>query len=362
MNKFPQQIALKLAQYSCFKLLFFILIIGCLWQCQNDAKPKPNVSDIEVEVEIKRFEQDLFALDTNQEMSFANQIKELEQAYPDFFVVFKELIAERTELDTSIVSRFYKFVTFESVRRLHDTTQIIFPDLTAFEQELETAFQYYKHYFPDQPIPEVVSYISEFSTGVFTYGDNVLGIGLDFFLGEGFPYDPRIFPAYLQTTMNKEHLAAKAIEAISANLAGEVHGDELLDYMIANGKTLYVKSLLLPDTDESILMEWTPAQTEWMNDLENQRILWTEINKRSLLFSARKTEFDKLIGPSPMGTTWMPPESPGKAGNWIGWQIVKAFMKNNPEVSVQELITTKDAQKILNESRYRPPRLKLSVE
>jgi hypothetical protein len=75
-----------------------------------------------------------------------------------------------------------------------------------------------------------------------------------------------------------------------------------------------------------------------------------------LLYSTRRTEFDKLIGASPMGATWMPPESPGKTANWLGWQIVKAFMKQHPEMSVQQLIAIDDPQIILDEANYRPPR------
>ena len=31
-------------------------------------------------------------------------------------------------------------------------------------------------------------------------------------------------------------------------------------------------------------------------------------------------------------------ECPGRIGQWLGWKIVNAYMKNNPEVTLQELM------------------------
>jgi hypothetical protein len=52
----------------------------------------------------------------------------------------------------------------------------------------------------------------------------------------------------------------------------------------------------------------------------------------------------------------MPPESPGNTGSWLGWQIIRTYMKKHPEVTLKDLIQLKDAQKILDDSGYRPPR------
>ena len=50
----------------------------------------------------------------------------------------------------------------------------------------------------------------------------------------------------------------------------------------------------------------------------------------------------------------MPSNSPGKVGAWLGWQIVKAYMKENPNTTLKELIAIKDGQKILTGSKYKP--------
>ncbi len=344
----------ELTYYIVATLLLFCSLL--LLQCQSD-KNIPDISDIQVEVKVRRFEQDLFNLDTaSQEIPFEAQVEQLRANYPDFFVVFESLISNTAVDDSLFAKQLYEFVTHRPIRKLYDTTQILYKNIEQTEQKLTEAFRYFKYYFPDRPVPEVVSYISEYTLGTFTYGDSLLGIGWDFFLGESFSYNYQDFPAYIQKTMDKEYLVAKAIEAVASNLVGERADDRLLDYMISNGKILYIKSLLLPETPDSVLMEWSSKQLDWMENNYNERELWIQIINRELLYSKHKTEFDKLIGASPMGTTWMPKTSPGKTANWIGWQIVKAYLEKNPSMTTEELLAIKDAQQILDGSKYRPER------
>jgi hypothetical protein len=50
----------------------------------------------------------------------------------------------------------------------------------------------------------------------------------------------------------------------------------------------------------------------------------------------------------------MPKESPGRTANFMGWQIVNAFMKRNPGMPIEEMLAFKDAQLFLKKSRYQP--------
>ena len=44
----------------------------------------------------------------------------------------------------------------------------------------------------------------------------------------------------------------------------------------------------------------------------------------------------------------------GRLGIWLGWRIAQSYMEHNEEVSLQELMAEPDAQKILEESYYKP--------
>lgn len=342
---------------NCAYIIALIFSSLLFWQCSAD-KNTPDITNQQVDIEIRRFEQALFALDTaNTDIPFSNQVARLEREYPNFWPVFKQLIGNTGIMEGDFSSQIYDFITHPGVRHLYDTTQAMYANIEAVEADLERAFAYHQHYFPERNVPEVVSYISEFNTGVFTYGDSLIGIGWDFFLGEEFPYDYEIFPAYLQRTMDREHLVMKAVEAVASNMVGaKDRGQRLLDFMIDNGKTLHIKSLMLPDIPAEVLLEWTPEQLAWMENDYNERELWKQILTRKLMYSTRQSEYQKLITASPSGMTWMPPESPSRAANWIGWQIVKAYLERHPETSMEDLLAIKDAQKILDGSKYRPSR------
>ncbi|RYD80660.1 MAG: gliding motility lipoprotein GldB, partial [Sphingobacteriales bacterium] len=47
-------------------------------------------------------------------------------------------------------------------------------------------------------------------------------------------------------------------------------------------------------------------------------------------------------------------ESAPKLGVWTGWQIVRKYMKENPKITLQDLMADNDAQRILNLSKYKP--------
>ena len=50
----------------------------------------------------------------------------------------------------------------------------------------------------------------------------------------------------------------------------------------------------------------------------------------------------------------MPIESPGQVAVWVGWNIVNEFMAKNQDVTISELFQIKEAQYILNQSKYKP--------
>ena len=46
--------------------------------------------------------------------------------------------------------------------------------------------------------------------------------------------------------------------------------------------------------------------------------------------------------------------SPPQIAVWTGWQVVRAYMRNNPTTTLKELMQNNNYQNILRYSRYRP--------
>ncbi|MEY3050571.1 MAG: hypothetical protein RLY31_356 [Bacteroidota bacterium] len=328
--------------------------------CQGDKnKEIPDVSGIPVSVEIRRFEQDFFALDT---LDPEPGLSRLEQSYGTFAeLFFGQILGSRDSLIAPEGHAAYVagFLKHPAVRQLHETCQLVFPDLTDITMEFTQAFRLFRHYFPEAPLSgEVVTYLSEYSVGGFLYGDNSIAVGLDFYLGSDYPYrryDPTNpnFSAYLTRTFDARHLVPKSIGLLVDDLVGPVPGQRLADHMIHNGKHLYIKSLLLPEAPDSIIFEYTQAQVEWCE--ENEANIWAYLLTEELLYETDWSRFRKLVEPSPT-SPGMPAESPGRTANWLGERIVRAYMERHPDLSVQELLLMRDAQALLDQSRYKPKR------
>jgi hypothetical protein len=47
-------------------------------------------------------------------------------------------------------------------------------------------------------------------------------------------------------------------------------------------------------------------------------------------------------------------QSPGRIGQFLGWKIVKAYMENNPDITLNQLMQETDLQMILNKSAFKP--------
>lgn len=331
-------------------VLAAMLYFGC---GSNDERNTPDVSGIKVDVKIKRFEQDLFALDTN---NIATGLSKLRQQYPGMVQLFTEnIIHDQTNPGETPEQAIRNFIAAPQMHKLYDTVQLVYGDLRWLEKDLAQMFRYYRYYFPKKPIPQVETIISEYAVDAFTYGDSLCGIGLDLFLGENYPaYNPEIFPGYIRRQFQRDYITLRLTKALAQNTFGDIPpGKKLLDMMLYNGKMLYITSCLLPETPDSMIMGYTRAQLEGCE--ANEQAVWARLLTQNLLYSSDFDEIKKLVTPSPNAPVVFQ-EAPGEVGNWLGWQIVKAYMKRFPKTTMDELLKMQDTQRFLEQAKYKPRR------
>ena len=327
----------------CRFILFFslpALFVGCA----DDLKDAP-------EVRLTRFEQDFFALDTSR---LAEELPVFVERHPLLAPLFLgELIHDRTNPEETPLEAAHLFLTEPHLHALYDTVQLVYGRADWLERDLRRMFRQYRLYFPDRPIPEVATIISEFATDVFTYGDSLCGIGLDMFLGENFRgYDPEIYPEYIRRQFRQEYIVPRLARALVQHIVGDPPaGGRLIDYMIHHGKAMYIVGKLLPRTSQQLLMGYTREQMDGC--LANERESWARLLDQNLLYSTDYRKFQKLISPSPNAPILFD-EAPGEIGIWIGWRIVQAWAKRHPDADMRQLLEQRDSQKLLRASRYQP--------
>lgn len=252
---------------------------------------------------------------------------------------------------------FYDFVKEPTYIRLLKECKSRFEDFKPYEKSFTDAIKRITYYFPEDTVSKVYTYVSTMEYGgVYVEDDKIFVVGLDMFLGSDFEgyyaLNPERFPKYRIRKMTPENLVPMSVVSYAMAKATEAKGNTFIDQAIYEGKVLAIADALLPKTHDSIIIQYITDQYQWAT--QNEKNIWTYLMDEDLIFNDDKNLMSKRFfndGPftSPLG-----PESAPRVGTFIGWQIVRSYLKNNPELTLKDLINETDHQKIFRKSKYRP--------
>lgn len=339
--------------------LLGLLFLLSLAACAPDEPPPPDVGHLMEDLNLVRFEQELMSADTND---LTATITRLDSLYPGFSEVYFRFVIPIRRGDFSPeeqVDVLKAYLRYPLSQEVYQRSQASFASLQSIQGELESAVAYFNYYLPDVPTPDtVVTFVSQFEYAGFLFGENQVALGLDMFLGPDFDYksvspSEPIFSDYLTRTYTPEHLTSKAMQLLIDDLVQEPEQGRLIDYMVYNGKKLWLLDHVLPTAADSVKLEINAQQAAWLT--ENEAAVYIYLQSEELLYETDLRQFRKYIDPSP-NSPGMPEEAPGRSANFLGWKIVEAWMNQHPDASVKELLSITDGQRILSESRYKPSR------
>ena len=108
-----------------------------------------------------------------------------------------------------------------------------------------------------------------------------------------------------------------------------------LDEMIYFGKQLYFKDKIIPFKSDEEKMGYTKEQLEFA--LANESFVWRHFIENEMLYSTDNALPARFIAPAPFSKFYLEldAQSPGRLGQYIGWQIVKSYMNNNDCVTYE---------------------------
>jgi hypothetical protein len=333
--------------FLLFVFSTLILFISC-----NDNNPlKVDVSDVPVPpLTIKRLEQDLFNMDTT---NVPEATKKLQAKYGSFYSVFVTGILNNGELrDSGYVLRIKRFITERDMRKTYEDCQKMYPDLNELTAGFSDAFQHFSYHFPAKKIPHVVTMMSGYNYAIYPI-DSTLAIGLEMYLGSNNDfYKMTGYPRYRTLFMNKEDILP---DAVTGWMIGEfpymMNKNDFLSQIIYMGKILYATDALLPDVDDTLKIRYTQPQLEYC--LQNEFNVWSYFAAQKIIYTTDQAEIMKFTSEGPF-TAALSKESAPRIGYWIGWRIVRQYMRNNPKITLEQLMKETDAQQILLKSKYKP--------
>ncbi|MGD1845172.1 MAG: hypothetical protein ACFB10_07235 [Salibacteraceae bacterium] len=334
---------------SRFTGYFLAVCTAFLVTCSNN-RLDVDLSNLNVQPRFVRFDQQLF--DTPVEgLAEANQ--RFKSEYSTFYRNYVEAVINVGMVeDPALPSGLKSFVTYPDVREIAEMVAATYPDIEQTKAELVGALRYYHYHFPEKPIPNVYTFISGLNAGIMV-GDQYLGIGLDWYLGEKCPYYvAKGFPQYQIKQQTSEFIARDAMALwMRTEYPYDDRNETLLQRMVYEGKVLYLLDAFFQDRPDHWKIGFSTEQLAWCQDKEFN--IWGHLVDEKYLYSSELKVIRQFTGEGPF-TRDFEKTSPARTGSWLGWKIVREFMNSNPEVSLAGLMQMKDPQELLARSGYRP--------
>lgn len=314
-------------------ILISILATLVLSGCQTKDKLAVDVANIDVKFDVSRFDQ-IFYNATPQTLA------EVKSQFPYFF--------PSQEQDSVWLNK----IKNQDNRYLYTEVQNTFPNFKGQTNQLTNLFKHIKYYYPKFKAPKVVTLISEVDyLNKVIYADSLLLVSLDMYLGSQHEvYNG--FPQYLSATFDKKYLLVDVSKAIAHKNLPKQDTQSFISSCIQQGKLLYQSKAFLPTLADSTLLGYNTHKLQWV--LANEEFIWKYFIENRLLFSTDKNLMTRFIDQAPFSKFYLENDrdTPSEIGTYIGYQIVKSFMKNN-EVSLNKMLLTPN-ETIFKKSKYKP--------
>jgi len=334
------------------KIILSFLVFGFLFSCSPKRKI-PDVSNINVPLKVLRFDEDLFAIDTN---NISASLDKLQEKYPTFINDYLYNIMALPPQPDSVTAGLKLFL--HDYRYMYDSSQLLFNSFDGQLGQIHKALQFVKYYFPDYKIPsQVITFIGpvEGYANVLTSGG--LAVGLQLYLGRNFPayhtdYVEDVYSGYQSARFEAPYIPVNCMHNILDDMYPDKSaGTPLIDQVIEEGKRMYVIDEVLPEIADTLKTGYTAEQLKGCYD--NEAGIWNFFLENNLLYITDQTQIRDYTTDGPK-TQGLGDQSPGNIGLFVGWQIVKKWMDKYDDKKTLDQLMQTPAKQIFDEAKYKP--------
>ena len=312
-----------------------LVLLSCVfYSCDDTSKLDKKIAAIPVDIKIERFDK-IFAGVDEQNLS------KVKEQYPFLFPgVYSDSVWIAKAKDTL-------------QHQLNEEVFKKFDNLYDFQIELEDILKRIKYYFPQVTDPRVITVTSDVDyRNKIILSKDLLIIALDNYLGaDHFFYQD--LQQYVKEDLVENQILPDIAKTYAKQLVELPGNRTFLANMVYYGKELYLTNLFLPYEADSDKLGYAKDELQWVQ--ANEEEIWRYFVDKQLLYTTDASLSSRFLYPAPFSKFYLEEvdrEAPDKVGQFIGWRIVEAYMKNN-NVSLQQLLKN-DAETIFKKSRYKP--------
>lgn len=334
------------------KNLIFLVATILVFSCKN-GKQIPDVSNIKVDLQVERFEEDFFKADTN---NLTAHFDKLGAKYKGFFPDYLSNIVGLTPpVDTIVLQAKYFIGSYKPV---YDSSLAVFKNFDGLANQVKQGLQFVKYYFPKYPLPnKLITFIGPMNSFANIITPEGLCVGLQSYMGNQFSwYNTDRFqveyPKFVSRKFSPEYIPVNCIRNIIVTdlFPPNNNSRTLIEQMVEAGKRLYLLDAFMPNAPDTLKIGYTAEQLKGC--YENESNIWGLFVNNDLLFATEPSIIKDYMNDGP-STTAFGEKSPGMIGVFTGWQIVKKWMEKNNKATLDQLMKTPPKQ-IFEESKYRP--------
>ncbi|QNK76326.1 gliding motility lipoprotein GldB [Winogradskyella sp. PAMC22761] len=313
--------------------IFVILCIGFTFMsCDEESKVEKEIAKVEVGFEVERFDKAFFE-------AKPEDLEELKKDYPFFF---------SSDPDAFWIEKMEDTLQSELLKEV----QHKYSDFNTSKKELKSLFQHLKYYDKSFSVPRVITLTNDVAYRDKTFvNDSLVLIALDNYLGEDHVFYQNI-PMYVAANMQENQIVPDVANGYATKYLFQTSRKRLLDEMIYYGKLLYFKDVMIPFKTDAEKIGYTEAQIKWAEANESQ--IWSYFIEKELLYSTDSKLPGRFIAEAPFSKFYLEldNQSPGRLGQYLGWQIVKAYANTSGDdiLNIMQL----EPEEIFNKSKFKP--------
>ncbi|MDI1235464.1 MAG: hypothetical protein PSX81_14385 [bacterium] len=328
---------------NSFVLFIIILLCGC-----NENRLDVNVSSVEVKLDIKHFETDLFE----------NKIDNYLFAKKKYGYFIDDYTQGILGIPGDSITAFNQLMALKNNANMQKVYQQVnekYRNFKPYENELIDAYKHFKFYFPNEKIPTIITFTSNFSFYMNPVGEGYIGISLDMHMGADYKiYDYVNIEKYWRKILTPQTIVTNHMLAHCNDMFGSTNlHNTLTDEMVYYGKLLYFLDATTPKVADEVKIGMTKAELDWCKQEESS--IWAFLVKEKYLYETESKKYEKLINEGPKTIlSGVPDGSPAMLGRYIGWMIVRTYMSENTDITLPELMKNNNAKGILQQSGYKP--------
>ena len=321
--------------------VFLVFCIYLLTSCKQECSTPGNIDEIHLEL----VRMDSLLINTTsrsqllsvlkQHPLYANKYERLNE-YPD---------------DSILVSRLFDFIHHPNLDTLIKDVNRVHGDLSQLKINLRELFASVKSIDKDFIVPKVYTNITGFGRDLFV-SDSVIVISLDYYMAGKSGFKPQEIPSYIYQRYTPEHICAHIALAISQKYnRTNILDNSLISEMMYFGKSYAFVKQVLPCLPDRMITGYSEQETKDVQD--HAQIIYQHFVQNKLFFETNRIMKRRYIEESPK-TSVIGDKCPGRIGRWLGWQIIKRYQNENPEVHILDLLSKQNGKELFQQAKYKP--------